>query len=123
LLKESTMNTRKLLTAIAAISLASLLSAGASAEEYQGVLQFSSTASRADVRAQAADAARSADPYADGASAGVPAAVASLSDRAPIRAEAVATARAGNLYGDGASTSAPSRSAFGFAHITVRSGA
>ena len=117
------MNARKLLTAIAAMSLASLLSAGASAEEYQGVLQFSSTASRADVRAQAADAARSADPYADGASAGVPVAVAGLADRASIRAEAVATARAGNLYGDGASAGIPSHAATGFAHIMVRSGA
>ncbi|MDR6890288.1 hypothetical protein J2X67_004830 [Variovorax sp. 3319] len=117
------MNTRKLLTAIAAISLASLVSAGASAEEYQGVLQFSSTASRADVHAQATDVARSADPYAEGASAGVPVAVASLADRASIRAEAVAAAHAGNLYGDGASTSVPSRSATGFARITVRSGA
>ena len=116
------MNTRKLLTAIAAMSLASFLSAGASAEEYQGVLQFSSTASRVDVRAQATDAARSADPYAEGESAGVPVAVASLADRASIRAEAVATAHAGNLYGDGASTSGPSRSATGFARITARSG-
>ena len=117
------MNTRKLLTAIAAMSLASLLSAGASAEEYQGVLQFSSTASRADVRAQAADATRSADRYAEGASAGVPVAVAGLADRASIRAEAVAAAHAGNLYGDGAAVGSPSRPASGFARITVRSGA
>ncbi|MCR8960603.1 helicase SNF2 [Variovorax sp. S2] len=116
------MNTRKLLTAIAATSLVSFAASGASAEEYQGVLQFSSTVSRADVRVQAAEAARNADPYAEGASAGVPVATASLANRAPIRAEAIATARAGNLYGDGASASVPSRSATGFARITVRSG-
>lgn len=117
------MNNRKLLTAIAATSLVSLFAMGASAEEYHGVLQFHSVASRADVRAQAANAARSADPYAEGASAGVPMAVASRADRASTRAEAVATARAGNPYGDGASAGVASRPATGFARATVRSGA
>jgi len=47
-------------------------------------------------------AAHGADPYADGATAGVPAVMAGLSDRAQARAGAIAAARAGNIYADGA---------------------
>jgi hypothetical protein len=93
--KDIAMKTTKLLIAAAALSAFAM---GASAENYQGVLQVQSSASRTAVQA----AAHGADPYADGATAGVPAVVAGLSDRAQARAGAIAAARAGNIYADGA---------------------
>jgi hypothetical protein len=98
-LKEAAMKFSAILTA-AAIS--SLLAMSASAEEYQGVLQFQSTASRADVRTQAVAAAHSADPYRDGASAGVALALASQLDRTSVRAQAVAAAHSADPYREGA---------------------
>ena len=95
------MNTTKLLIVAAALS---AFAVGASAEEYQGVLQFHASASRAAVRAEAVVAAHSADLYAEGASAGVPTVFASATDRASVRSEAVAAARAGDLYAEGASS-------------------
>ena len=80
--------------------LASVFSLGASAEQYQGVLQFQSTATRADVRAQAVVAAHSEDPYSEAAQAGVPPVFQSQVARSDARSQAVAAARAGNLYGD-----------------------
>ncbi|KQX18997.1 helicase SNF2 [Variovorax sp. Root434] len=98
-LKDIAMKTTKLLIAAAALSAFAI---GASAEDYQGVLQFQSSASRTAVQAAGVVAAHGADPYADGATAGVPAVVAGLSDRAQARAGAIAAARAGNIYADGA---------------------
>lgn len=96
--KDIAMKTTKLLIAAAL----SAFAIGASAENYQGVLQFQSSASRTAVQAAGVVAAHGADPYADGATAGVPAVVAGLSDRAQARAGAIAAARAGNIYADGA---------------------
>jgi len=93
------MKTSRLLTAVA---LATLFAAGAHAEQYQGVLQFDSSASRADVRAQAVVAAHGDDPYREGAHAGVAPQLVRDADRAGVRAQAFAAARAGNLYGDAA---------------------
>ena len=83
------MNTSKILAA-AALSL--LAAAGAQAETYEGVQAPVSTYSRAEVNAQATEAARAANPYADGAVAGVAPVVASVRDRSAVAAEAVATA-------------------------------
>ncbi|MFM9927424.1 hypothetical protein VLK31_30905 [Variovorax sp. H27-G14] len=99
------MKTTRLLMTAAALSFVAL---GASAESYQGVLQFQSSASRAAVQAGAVVAAHGTDPYAEGASAGVPTVVAGLGDRAQARANAIAAARAGNIYGDGAVPARPS---------------
>ena len=81
---------------IAAAALSLLAAAGAQAETYQGVLAPVSAASRADVNAQAEVAARAANPYAEGATAGVAAAPTSVRDRAAVAAEAVATAHEPN---------------------------
>lgn len=94
------MKTTKLLLAAAVLS---AFAAGASAEEYQGVLKFQSSASRTAVRADAVVAAHGADPYAEGASAGVPVAIAGAADRATVRSQAVAAARAGDQYAEAAS--------------------
>jgi hypothetical protein len=102
------MKSAKLLTATAILS---LFAAGASAEEYQGVLQVRSSASRAEVSAQGRIAARGADPYAEGATAGAPLAHASGVDRATVRTQAIAAARAGDPYGEAASYGAASRPA------------
>jgi hypothetical protein len=93
----------KIATILTVAALSSLFAMGAGAEEYQGVLKFNPTASRAEVRAQAVAAAHSADPYREAAFAGVAPALASPLDRTGVRAQAVAVARAGNLYGEGAS--------------------
>ena len=98
-LKDIAVKTTKLLIAAAALSAFAI---GASAEDYQGVLQFQSSASRTAVQAAGVVAAHGADPYADGATAGAPAVMAGLSDRAQARAGAIAAARAGNIYADGA---------------------
>ena len=93
----------KIATILTVAALTSLCAVGASAEEYQGVLKFNSTASRAEVSAQAVAAAHSADPYREAAFAGVAPALVSPLDRTEVRAQAVAVARAGDPYGDGAS--------------------
>lgn len=83
-------------------TLVSMIALGASAEEYQGVLQFSSNASRSEVRAEASVAARMPNPYADGADSGPADVMTGALDRSAVRAQAFAAARAGNLYGDAA---------------------
>ena len=93
-LKESKMKTSKI---IAAAALSILAAAGAQAETYEGVQAPVSANSRAEVNAEAAVAARSANPYAEGATLGVAAPVLTASvDRSVVRAEAVATAHEPN---------------------------
>ena len=87
------MKTSKIIAA-AALSLFAVV--GAQAETYDGVLTTRSTASRAEVNGQAVAAARTANPYAEGANAGVQTVIASTADRARIQAVAVATAHAPN---------------------------
>jgi hypothetical protein len=115
--KDTAMQVTKLLIAAAALSAFAM---GASAETYQGVLQFQSGASRAAVQAGAVVAAHGADPYAEGASAGVPTVVAGLGNRAQARADAIAAARAGNIYGDGAGAGPDERFASTLDRATVR---
>jgi len=81
---------------IAAAALSILAAAGAQAETYEGVLAPVSALSRADVAAEAVAAAHGADPYAEGASAGVIAPLTASTDRARVRADAVAEAHAPN---------------------------
>ncbi|MBT2332349.1 helicase SNF2 [Variovorax paradoxus] len=97
--------TASILLATAALS--SLFALSASAEQYQGVLQLHSSASRASVKAEAVVASHSADPYREGAPADVAAALPNEVARADARAEGVAAARAGNLYADGANADVP----------------
>ena len=80
---------------IAAATLSLLAAAGAHAEVYDGVHALTSANSRAEVSAQAAVAARSANPYAEGFGNGVTT-VASTRDRSSVQAEAVAAAHAPN---------------------------
>jgi hypothetical protein len=115
--KDTVMQATKLLIAAAALSAFAM---GASAETYQGVVQFQSSASRAAVQAGAVVAAHGADPYAEGASAGVPTVVAGLGNRAQARADAIAAARAGNIYGDGAGAGPDERFASTLDRATVR---
>ncbi|RZL91287.1 MAG: helicase SNF2 [Variovorax sp.] len=96
------MKISTILTAAAATSLLALSAVSASAEEYHGVLQFKSTASRAELRSQAFVAAHSADPYRDGASAGVATALAGELDRESVRGQARVAARSADPYRDGA---------------------
>lgn len=83
------MTVSKILSAAALAVLA--VSGVAHAETYEGVLTLNSTASRAEVRAQAVAAAHGTNAYAEGASAG-PQVFASTADRSVVRAEAVAKA-------------------------------
>jgi hypothetical protein len=78
-----------------ATSFALLAFAQAHAEEYQGVLEFNSTQSRSEVRAQAIQAARSST-HPDAASSSVAAAPASPRERSGVKAEAVAHAHRPN---------------------------
>ena len=80
---------------IAAAALSLLAAAGANAETYDGVHALTSANSRADVSAQAAVAARSANPYAEGYGNGVTT-IASTRDRSSVQAEAVAAAHRPN---------------------------
>ncbi|RYE45639.1 MAG: helicase SNF2 [Hyphomicrobiales bacterium] len=80
----------------------SLFSLSANAEQYQGVHQFHSTSSRADVLADAELTAHSANPYREGASSGLPPPLPKLAARSEVHAQAWAATRAGNLYADGA---------------------
>ncbi|MGJ7608953.1 helicase SNF2 [Variovorax sp. LT1R20] len=97
------MNTKQLLS-MSAVALAMLGAAGAHAETYEGVQSIASQASRADVRAEAVAAARSDNPYAEGASAGPASTIVSATSRAAVRAEAVAAAHSDNPYAEGASS-------------------
>ena len=81
---------------IAAAALTIFAAAGAQAEVYDGVHAVVSANSRAAVNAQAQVAARSANPYADGYSAGVAPAMAASADPAAVLAEAVAAAHRPN---------------------------
>jgi hypothetical protein len=110
----------KIATILTVATLSSLCAMGASAEEYQGVLKFNSTASRAEVSTQAVAAAHSADPYSEGAFAGVAPALVNSLDRSAVRAQAVAVARAGNLYGDDASAGVTPRMASTIDRSTVQ---
>lgn len=105
---------------LAAAVVSSLFALSASAEEYQGVLQFHSSASRAGVRAEAVVASHSADPYREGASADIAPALPTLAKRSDTRAEAVAAARAGNIYADGANADAPQAFTSTLDRATVR---
>lgn len=80
--------------------LVALIAAQAHAEEYQGVLQTHSTLGRGDVRAQAELAAHAIDPYSEGASSVVAAALPSPRERSAVQSEARAVAHAPsqNLY-------------------------
>lgn len=83
------MTASKLLSAVA-VALAAI-SGGVHAETYDGVHTVNSVVSRSDVQSQAVVAARSANPYAEGANAGIQT-VASTANRSTVRAEAVARA-------------------------------
>ena len=89
------MKTSKII-AIAALSF--VAAAGvAQAEEYQGVTTVNSVLSRAEVQQQAVAAAHSADPYAEGANAGLPAPLVAQADRNAVHAGAVAAAHDPNF--------------------------
>jgi hypothetical protein len=92
--KEITM--KKFSRIAIAASFAVLAITQVQAEEYHGVLQFQSTLSRSEVRAQAQEAAHAANPYSEAASSVVAAAPASPRDRAAVQAEARARAHAPN---------------------------
>jgi len=79
-------------TILAAAAIALFAAAGAQAETYEGVQPLTNQRARAEVAAEAAVAAHSANPYAEGANDGVVAATNSTVDRSAIRAEAVAKA-------------------------------
>jgi hypothetical protein len=82
---------------LAAAALSLLAVAGAHAETYEGVLKQTGTFTRADVNAQAVVAARSANPYATGATSSRVAPVLTASvDRSTVRAEAYAKAHSPN---------------------------
>jgi hypothetical protein len=76
----------------ASLAIFTLAQTAAHAEEYDGVLQFQSSASRSGVRDQAIEAARAPNPYADAVSSVVAAAPRQPRDRSAVRAEAVARA-------------------------------
>ncbi|KQW55837.1 hypothetical protein [Variovorax sp. Root411] len=84
------MNTKQLI-AVSAAALAMLGAAGAHAETYEGVHAATSVASRADVKAEAAAAARDGNAYSDSAAEGT-VAVNSTLDRSAVRDQAVAAA-------------------------------
>ena len=87
------MKTSKII-AIAALSLTAAF--GAQAEEYQGVLEFTSQLSRAEVQVQAVQAARAGDVYGEVAGMGVQSVLTGGVSRAAVQAEAIATAHAPN---------------------------
>jgi hypothetical protein len=120
-LKEIQMTASKLLSAI---SIALLATAGAAhAESYDGVHQLTSAASRADVAGQAVVAARSGNPYADGANQGPVQLIASTTSRAAVRAEAVAAAHSENPYAEGVTSRVAPVLASGLDRSTVRAAA
>jgi len=81
---------------IAAAALSILAAAGAQAETYEGVQAPVSANSRTEVNAQAVAAARSENPYAEGASSRVAAPLVASADRSAVRAQAVAAAHEPN---------------------------
>ena len=85
------MNATKII-AVAAIAM--LGAAGANAENYEGVLGVNSTLPRAEVQAQAVQAAHAGNVYGDAAHEGVP--VVDMASRTAVRAQAVQTAHAPN---------------------------
>jgi hypothetical protein len=91
---------------IAAAALTLLAAAGAQAETYEGVQPLVSANSRATISAEAVTAAHRADPYADGATSGVPAVVASATTRAAVRNQAFAAAHSADPYAEGATAGA-----------------
>lgn len=95
------MTVSKLLSAVAVALLAA--TGAAHAETYDGVHRLTSAESRADVASQAVIAARSADPYAEGANAGVAQAPVSQLSREQVRAEAVAAAHGPDAFSEAAS--------------------
>lgn len=110
----------KISTILTVTALSSLFAMGAGAEEYQGVLNFNSTASRAEVRAQAVTAAHRADAYGEAAFAGVAPRLANPLDRTGVRAQAVAIAREGNPYGEVAAAGVAARGASSTDRRTVQ---
>ncbi|MBT2322361.1 helicase SNF2 [Variovorax paradoxus] len=86
---------------IAAAALSLLAAAGAQAETYEGVHPLVSSASRADVKAEAVAAARSDNPYAEAVSSRVAPVQTASTDRAGVRVDAVAAARSANPYAEG----------------------
>lgn len=101
-------------------SVVALSAIGAQAEEYQGVLQFNSTATRAEMRSEAVVAAQTPNPYAEGANSGSQEVFVSQVARNAVRAEAVAAARAGDTYGDAAYAGVVPRMTSGLERATVR---
>ena len=77
---------------IAAAALSLLAAAGAHAETYDGVHALTHQRNRAEVSAEAAQAARSVDRYAEGAFSGVVPTLANPLSRSAVRAEAYAAA-------------------------------
>jgi len=98
------MKAPKILT-IAALCL--LAAAGAQAEDYDGVHPLTTVNSRAAVRAEAVVAAHSADPYADGYGADVPATVVSTANPAVVHEEAVVAAHSPDPYAEGYDAGVP----------------
>lgn len=118
------MNTKQRIAALSAIAFAMLGAAGAvHAETYEGVHPITSSISRADVRAEAVAAARTDNPYADGASAGPAPVIASSTSRAAVRAEAVAAAHNDNPYAEAASSGVAPMVASTVDRATVRAAA
>ncbi len=77
---------------IAAAALSLLAAAGAHAETYEGVHPLTNQRARAEVIAEAAQAARAGDRYAEAAFYGVAPAMANPLSRSAVRAEAYAAA-------------------------------
>jgi hypothetical protein len=85
------MNTASKIITAAAVAL--FAAAGASAEEYQGVITVNSQVSRAQVQADAVAASKAGvNLYGDSAQAGVTQVASGVVDRNAVRAQAVATA-------------------------------
>lgn len=92
------MKTSKLL---AAAALSMLAAVGVQAETYEGVHALTHEQDRSAVQAEAVVAAHTANPYSDGAWAGVAPALSSSLARSTVRNEAYATAHAPNQNLDG----------------------
>lgn len=88
---------------LSGFALAIIAAAGVHAETYDGVHAPVSANSRSDVKSEAVVAARSENPYAEGASAGVPQVIAGGVDRSSVRSQAVVAAHSANPYAEGAS--------------------
>ena len=86
---------------IAAAALSLIAAVGAQAETYDGVHSVSSATPRAEVKTQAVAAARSENPYAEGASSRVAPALSSTVARAAVRSDAVVAAHSANPYAEG----------------------